>query len=340
MKKILMKLCLIMLLIIPCTFVFAACGGDKDKDDKPKTEQSESEPTPEGDSDEEEPEVVVLLDGISVELADEHGFAYDEETNTISFVYADEIAFEKDSFVVNANYSDESSVVVTDYEIDSSAFDETPDVGDYVLKFVFEQKEANINVKITPKPIAKPVNNWGSTKSYTFNEDNSGTADIYSPVDEIEGYDAETMEFSEDSTLESGVVDDYVIKVIPKSNYVWEANEEFGEEENTDAVRFEWSVTKRQIFMSSPETLEFAYEEGVEREVVFVDFSEFFKFEDYFEVIDGTISAEDAGTYTVTISLKEEKLANYYINEINFEEGVDFEYNEDKTQITYTWKIV
>ena len=335
MKRILLKLCLIMFLVIPCTFVFSACGGDKDK--KSETEQSQ-DPSPEGDStDPEEPEVVVTLDGISVELAEEHGFAYDEETNTISFVYADEIAFEKDSFVVNANYSDESSVVVTDYEIDASELEGTPDVGNYVLKFVFEEKEASINVKVNPKPIAKPVNNWGSTKSYTFNEDNSGEAQLNSV--EIEGFDENTMETLEGSLFTASAVGDYFIEIVPKSNYIWEANEETGEEANSDAVRFEWSITKRQIFMSSPEALEFVYAEGEEREIVFVDFSEFFKFEDYFEVIDGTVSAEDAGTYTVTVALKEEKSVNYYINEINFEEGVDFEYNEDRTQITYTWVI-
>ena len=269
MKRILLKLCLIMFLVIPCTFVFSACGGDKDK--KSETEQSQ-DPSPEGDStDPEEPEVVVTLDGISVELAEEHGFAYDEETNTISFVYADEIAFEKDSFVVKANYSDGASVEVSDYEIDSSALAETPNVGNYVLKFVFEEKEASINVKVNPKPIAKPVNNWGSIKSYTFNEDNSGEAQLNRV--EIEGFDENTMETLEGSLFRASAVGDYFIEIVPKSNYIWEANEETGEEANSDAVRFEWSITKRQIFMSSPETLEFVYAEGEEREIVFVDFS-------------------------------------------------------------------
>ena len=60
----------------------------------------------------------------------------------------------------------------------------------------------------------------------------------------------------------------------------------------------------------------------------------------YFDIVDGTASAEEVGTYTVTVELKDEYKTNYYINDIEYVEGVDFEYNADRTQITYTWKIV
>ena len=39
------------------------------------------------------------------------------------------------------------------------------------------------------------------------------------------------------------------------------------------------------------------------------------------------------------IKLKEDKKPNYKFFEIYREEGIDFEYNADRTEITYFWKI-
>ena len=72
-----------MFLVIPCALVFSACG--KKKNDG-TGETSGGQTTPEK-----------VVSELSLELAEEHGFDYDAETNTISFVYGDEIEILKET---------------------------------------------------------------------------------------------------------------------------------------------------------------------------------------------------------------------------------------------------
>lgn len=338
MKKRLLKFLVVMLLVIPCTLIFSACGDKKDDNTTPTPGQSEtSTPAPEGDSDNES-EVVVTLESIDVELESAHSFDYDEDTNTISFVYGTSIEFLKENFILSANYSDESSITVTDYEIDATELDGIPDVGDYVIEFNYQEKTASINVEITPKPIARPVSSQSQIARFTYNEDDGVAVEHEVAVDE---FDENTMEYVTGSVFSASDAGTYEIKVVPKSNYVWEANEELRQEESIEAINFEWVIERKVIYTSSPESLSFEYEEGASKEITFVDFSEFFPFESFFEVVAGsTLSATEKGTYTVTVALKSEKADNYFLRELEYEEGVDFEYNEDITTITYTWTIV
>ena len=304
MKKNLFKMLIFMLLVIPCTVLFVACK-DKEPDAK--------------------------VSSISVELIAD-GVDYVADTNTLRYEYGTEIVFEKEDFKVTASFDDDSTKDVSDYVVDMSKVENTPNVGTYEVTFKYAEKTAAINIEIYPKKIAKPT--MEEDQILIFQEDTIG--DIKLEQGPETTYDANAMVYVEGSVYTATDAGTYEFRIVPDSNHIWESYEDNDREE----VVFEWSIDKAIMYASNPESLYFVYEEGVERTITFdLSREQFIPFNEFFEV-SGDISATEVGEYQIVIKLKEDKKANYEFFEIYREEGVEFEYNADRTEITYFWKIV
>lgn len=322
MKKKFLKALMLMILIIPCMVVFSACGGNKNKTDNKAVDQDST------------PSVVpqVELSNIKVDLSDDGaGFDYDEETKTFKFEYGSEIAIDKEDFNVIATYSDDSMKIESDYQLDLSSVSETPDVGDYKIKVKFLQKEVEFNVNIYPKKIAKPT--LQDNIVYTYFENNGRVSEREV---EVSDFDEETMSYSEDSVLKASNAGVYYIKITPKSNYVWE---DFETSETEECV-CEWKINRAKVYMNSPETLEFSVD-GETKSIIFKPVGTNQEFSKYFEIASGVTQASEVGEYEFVVKLKDEYIQNYEILEIEYNErNGDFEYNNNRTQITYYWEIV
>ena len=304
MKKNLFKMLIFMLLVIPCTVLFVACK-DKEPDAK--------------------------VSSISVELIAD-GVDYVADTNTLRYEYGTEIVFEKEDFKVTASFDDDSTKDVSDYVVDMSKVENTPNVGTYEVTFKYAEKTAAINIEIYPKKIAKPI--MEEDQILIFQEDTIGDIKLEQRPETT--YDANAMVYVEGSVYTATDAGTYEFRIVPDSNHIWESYEDNDREE----VVFEWSIDKATMYASNPESLYFVYEEGVERTITFdLSREQFIPFNEFFEV-SGDISATEVGEYQIVIKLKEDKKANYEFFEIYREEGVEFEYNADRTEITYFWKIV
>ena len=306
MKKRLLKFFVFMLLVLPCTVLFAAC---KDSEEQ----------------------AVANVTSISIELSNE-GVDYVADTNTLRFEYGTEIDFDKDNFKVTANFDDNTTKEISDYDIDFSSVENTPNVGTYEVVFKYAEKTAKVNVEIYPKKIAKPVMEDGQI--IVFMEDTIG--DVKQMQSPETTFDENTMMLVEGSVISAADAGSYEFKIVPDSNHIWESFEDNDREE----VSFEWNINKATMYASNPETLYFEYEEGVERTITFdLSREQFIPFNEFFEV-SGTLSATEVGEYSFVIKLKADKKINYEFFEIYREEGVDFEYNADRTEITYFWEII
>ena len=335
MKRKFLKALFMFMFVIPFTLFFAACGSDDD--DSPET-------TP------------VSVTDISVILAENSELDYNAETNTISFEYGTEIALQKNDFVVTAIYEDETSGVVGDYSIDLGKSSGILDVGKYEATFSYKNKDAKVNIKVYPKAIDKPTelqlvtilkNNSESVREYAVGDivstiyrmDRiSGYENIYEF--RIAGFDASMINFVDGSVSKTSQAGEYQVVVEPTKNYVWK---EF-DESQTEKIAFDWKIEKSSVYMSSPESLLFEYD-GEVKTINFINKSMVSNFADYFEIIEGTVSASEKGKYSFTVGLNELKKNNYSILEtvykrINASGIGDFEYNEDRTEITYYWEIV
>ena len=334
MKRLLKKLMLV-LIILPCAVIFAACGGD----DSDKTETTNPPSTP--------PATGVSVSSISVELTEENDFVVDEETGAIVFEYGSVVEFEKEHFVVTALKSDETSAVVTDYTLDASTITSTTGVGTYQISFTYSEKSTTFDVKINPKKIEKPSFN-SENFEHTYTTDMNGDAE--EKQIEIQEFDANTMQYSNDSVLKATNAGDYKIKISPKANYVW-AEYETSE---TEEIVIDWVIKRGVANMASPETLSFEWT-GEEISLNFVDFSDDFKFEDWFEIESGSAKGTDKHIYYVVVSLNEEKFDNYSIYETTYiipmdeDDDIGFVYldengeeteQENAVMIKYFWQIV
>jgi hypothetical protein len=238
----------------------------------------------------------------------------------------------KEDFKVSASFDNNSTKEIGDYVIDLSSVENTPNVGTYEITFKYAEKTASINIEVYPKKIAKPT--MEADQIIVFQEDTIG--DIKLEQGPESTFDANTMILVEGSDLTATDAGSYEFKVVPDANHVWEDIENDEREE----VVFEWKIDKATMYASNPDSLYFVYEEGVERTITF-DLSRelFIPFNEFFEV-SGDISATEIGEYEIVIKLKADKKINYEFFEIYREEGVEFEYNADRTEITYFWKIV
>ena len=325
MKKILLKLCLIMFLVVPCALMFSACG--KKKDDG-------TGETPNGGNQPAVPEKVVSE--LSLELAEEHGFDYDAETNTITFVYGDEIEILKEKFVLTATYEDESTLLVSDYEIDDTSIENIPNVGDYVVNITYKQKTASVNVKINPKPIERPTI---ENSVFNFQQTFDGIKTMHTP--EIVGFDVNSMECVDGSTSSSENAGKFFIDVIPNQNHIW------SDTEDREVIRFDWQVNKASAFIAGFEEFTFNYD-GEDKTVEIYDYNpQFYPFDRYFEIDtdNSVLTASEVGEYVVVIKLKEEFANNYvifdFMNKKRNDNGVgDFVLNAEENIITYYWQIV
>lgn len=307
MKKKLLKAFIFMLLVLPCTIVFGAC---KNGDEPPVTKVS----------------------SISIELLGE-GVDYVADTNTLRFEYGVEVKLENEDLKVTANFDDDSTKEVSDYVVDYSTVKNTPNVGTYEITVKYAEKTASINIEVYPKKIAKPT--MEADQIIVFQEDTIG--DIKLEQGPESTFDANTMILVEGSDLTATDAGSYEFKVIPDANHVWE---DFENDEREEVV-FEWKIDKAIMYASNPTSLYFEYEEGVERTISFdLSREQFIPFNEFFEV-SGTLSATEVGEYSFVIKLKEDKKVNYeFFENDEREEGVEFEYNADRTEITYFWKIV
>ena len=305
MKKKLLKVFIFMLLVLPCSFVFGAC-----KNDEPP---------------------VAKVSSISIELLGD-GVDYVADTNTLRFEYGTKIEFEKEDLKVTAKFDDNSTKEVSDYVVDLSSVKNTPNVGTYEITVKYAEKTASINIEVYPKKIAKPT--MEDDQMIVFQEDTIG--DIKLEQSPETTFDENTMTLVEGSVYSATDAGSYQFRIIPDSNHVWE---DFETDEREEVV-FEWVIDKATMYTSDPTSLYFEYEEGVERTISFdLSREQFIPFNEFFEV-SGTLSATEVGEYSFVIKLKADKKINYEFFEIYREEGVDFEYNADRTEITYFWKIV
>lgn len=337
MKRLLKKLMLVFV-IIPCAMIFAACGGDDSSNTETPAAPPASTPAP---------NTTVSVSSISVALIEDNDFVVDEETGAIVFEYSDVAEFSKEQFVVTATKSDATTEVVSDYTLDASAVSATTGVGTYQISFTYAEKTTSFDVKINPKEIQKPIIE-DENFEHTYTTDLNGDAE--EKEIEIQGFDANTMQISNDSVLRATNVGDYVVKISPKANYVWA---EF-ETSATEEIVVDWVINRGVANMASPETLSFEWT-GEEISLNFVDFSDDFKFEDWFVIESGSAKGTDAHIYEVVISLKADKIDNYSIYEtiyiLPMEQGDDIgfvyldENDEETTQenavkIEYFWEIV
>lgn len=306
MKKRIVRILVLMLMVLPCAMCFGAC---KDSEESPASSVA----------------------SISVELSSDKGVDYVAHTNTLRFKYGAEISLDKDDFKVSANYDDETTTVVSDYTLDISSVENTPNVGIYEIQFIYGGKIALINVEIYCKKITKPIIN--SEQMLVFMEDTiAGEKIVQSPETT---FDENTMNLVEGSVYSATDTGAYQFKIVPDANHVWETFETDEREE----VVFDWKIEKATMYASEIETLYFDYEEGIERRITFdLSREQFIPFNEFFEVT-GTISATEVSEYSFVVKLKEDKKLNYEFFEIFREEGVEFEYNADRTEITYFWEI-
>ena len=184
------------------------------------------------------------ISGISV-IATNETFNYSAETNTISIVYGTNIELKKEDFNVTAMYSDNSTKTVAsgsnDLKLDLSEVEggtNTLNVGTYSLKFTYKQKEASVNLSVTPKEIFAPTltsNSEGynaETQSFVYD----GTEKFMS----FSGLNQNTMEVvtSDTSLIKATDANTYTVKVNPKSNYKWA--------DNFDGL-YTWTIEKKPI---------------------------------------------------------------------------------------------
>lgn len=311
MKNKILKFFIIMLLAIPCTILFAACKDDSEVN---------------------EGEIGSKVASISVELVTDEYVDYVADTNTIRFEYGEVISFEKSEFKVTAKFNDDSTKEVSDYVVDLSSVENTPNVGIYEISFTYAEKTSKINVEIYPKKISKPTMKEGQI--LIFLEDTIVDKKISRTPETT--FDEDTMMLVDGSVMVAEDAGNYEFKIVPDSNHIWDSFEDNEREE----VVFEWKIDKAIMYSSDIETLLFEYEEGVERTISFdLSREQFFPFDEFFE-ITGTTSATEVGKYSFVMKLKPEKIMNYEIVDIYREEGIDFQYNADKTAITYFWEIV
>ncbi len=305
MKKKWLKVLVFMLLVIPCTVLFASC---KDED------------------------VPVNVASISIELASVEGVDYVADTNTLRFEYGTEIEFEKEDFKVTASFDNDTTKEISDYVIDLSSVENTPNVGSYEITFKYAEKTAKINVEIYPKKIAKPV--MERDQIIVFMEDT--IADIKIERTPEVTFDETSMVLVEGSVISAADAGSYEFRIVPDLNHIWENFEDNDREE----VSFEWNINKATMYASNPESLLFEYEEGVEHTITFdLSREQFIPFNEFFEV-SGELSATEVGEYSFVIKLKADKKLNYEFFDIYRVEGIDFEYNADRTEITYFWEII
>lgn len=331
MKKRILKMFMLLFVVIPCAIVFAACGNKDDSTTpEPQTAPVQQQPTL-------EPVDVVTLSEISASLAnDGEGFNYDAETNTFMFEYGTVIEIGKDDFEMTASYSNETTTTIDEYEIDLSEIPEVPDVGNYKIKLTYQEKVIEFGVRVYPKAINKPVfeNSYDDCyEKFIYSTNRRGEPIGFSI--ELE-FDENFMEMTSDSIIEATEVGDYQVKIVPKSNYVWATFAGSQKEE----VIVNWKITKATLFMASPETLTFDFAQDTTHTIKFVPFIDDIQFDDYFEVVSGTISESEVGEYSFVIRIKADKINNYEVIEVNYFEADDeISYNDDYTEITYYWSI-
>ncbi len=307
MKKRLLKILVFMLILIPTAFVFGAC-----KDDETQTPAN--------------------VTSISISLESGSGVDYVSDTNTLRFEYGTEISFDKEDFKVSATFDDSTTAVITDYTVELSSEQNTPNVGTYEIEISYQGKSAKVNVEVYPKKIAKPV--MENEQMLVFMEDT--IADEKTVQTPVTTFDENTMIIVSGSVIEATDAGEYQFKIVPNSNHVWEDYETDEREE----VVFDWEIDKATMYASDPTSLLFEYEEGVQQTITFdLSREQFIPFNEFFEV-SGTLSATEVGNYSFVIKLKAGKKENYEFFDIYREEGVDFEYNDDRTEITYFWKII
>ena len=314
MRKILLKVLVSIVFVIPVIFGLTSCKNKEKTETPPETPAAP----------------VVTVVSIKAEVDNSASkFNYDKTSNTISVEYSTELEIEKTDLVLTATKSDETTEVVTDYVLDLSEVDGVVDVGNYKIKLTYDNKVAEINVNVYPKAIDKPT--FSVVKDYTYFRDFLGFVSTYEP--EVFGFDANSMKYAADSTLQAQNVGDYKVKIDLKDNYVWKNYTS----SNTETVVFDWKIKRADVNAVSPENLTFLYTEGVANNITFANQSEFDK---YFEIVSGTTSAIERNRYSFVVKLNENYFDNYAIVENLYFEGVDFEYNEDKTMITYYWEIL
>ena len=306
MKKIL-KYLMLMVLMVPCAILFVACKDDVELSS------------------------VANVSSISVEFVDD-GVDYVADTNTLRFEYGTDIDFENKGFKVTANFDDGSTKEISDFVIDMSSVENMPNVGNYEITFKYAGKTASINVEVYPKKIAKPTMNVGQI--LIFQEDT--IADVKLEQSPETTFDANSMNYVDGSIFSATDVGTYEFKIVPDSNHIWES---FNDNEREEVV-FEWEIEKAMMLTADPTSLLFEYEEGDEKIITFdLSREQFIPFNEFFEV-SGTLSATEVGEYSFVVKLKEDKKLNYEFFDIYREEGVEFEYNADRTEITYFWKII
>lgn len=325
MKKNLFRFLMIMFLVVPCALMFSACGKKKDND---------TGETPNGGNQSPIPEKVVSE--LSLELAEEHGFDYDAETNTITFVYGDEIEILKEKFVLTATYEDESTLLVSDYTIDDASVENTPNVGTYTVNFTYKQKTASVNVKINPKPIERPTI---ENSVFNFQQTFDGIKTMHTP--EIVGFDVNSMEYVDGSTISSENAGKFFIDVIPNQNHVW------SDTEDREVIKFDWQVNKASAFIAGFEEFTFEHDGNDKTVEIFEYNPQFYPFDKYFEIdtAHSVLTASEVGEYAVVIKLREEFASNYvifdFMNDARNDDGVgDFSLNAEENVITYYWQIV
>ena len=319
MKKKFLKLLMTAFVMLPCMFIFAACS-NSDGETPPETPPPVATP----------PAVATVNDASIVINNADSKFVLDQDTNAIVYTYGDTISIEKTDFVVTLSLSDNTTAVVTDFELDTTMLAGTPNVGDYKIKIRHSGKELEYPVKIMPKEIDKPVLTLGSS-IFVYDTNFLGEAREFVPV--VSGIDFTTMMYSDSSVNKSSQAGEYVISVIPDANHIWKDYEDNNKEE----VSVDWEIKRKTIFIGGPETLSFVYD-GQQKTLVFTDYNSEWLFDDYFEVVDGDVSATDAASYQVVVSLKADKLANYEIMQDKYKKN-QYEYNQNKTTITYFWTI-
>ena len=327
MKNKLLKILMMFVIMMPLSLLLVSCGKDK-----------------------------TAVSDFSITLVASTDYDYNEDTKTLRFEYGSEISLDKKEFIATAFYDDETFETVDDYSISYDGISGIPDVGNYQAIFEYNEKEVKINIEIYPKAIEKPSefdivtnrNGRESVRSFStediisieYNKDYVSGNEYSYELRVNETYSS-MIQFVEGSETKSSSAGKYTVEIKPTKNYVWSDFEESA----TETVVYNWEINKRTILVSTPKALSFEYD-GEEKTIEFINRGVVKNFDDFFEIVSGTISATEKGEYNFTIKLIDSVKNNHFILELENvykkrKDGVgDFEINAEKSEITYYWEIV
>lgn len=299
MKRKLFSFIFALTLILPCAILFSACGDD---DDSVKTIKS-----------------------IAVNVKNEE---YVYENGVLTFTYGEDIDIQKSDFEVKKIFDDESSEVTDEYTLtlpEEFSQNVIPVGDDYVITFTYDMEgdndiTATINVEIKNIEVDKPIINNTLVSVTEFNGEAQNIEDLIlgSSNSELATLktlitsgivELKTIENDVNSKLTALTAGTYTFQIVPADNFAWAGN--------STAINCSWMITKKTILAPTLQQTNFYYQhEWNEVQEKFEGISQTAQINSSYVNLDlldlsGDISKENAGSYQLIASIKDEYKNNY-----------------------------